>query len=367
MNIAVNMTRFRAGKMGGIEPFVTNLIEEMARTSDHHFYLFLPQHQKHLLRIEGRNVKKIGMAMDDSVDNLLRTWIGEWKMDYLFSPFFDSCPKGIDTPTFILVPDLQHQYFPEFFHPTERMKRDQTIIDAKKSGARIITISHFCKQTLIEKYGLHDSQLEVVYGDAPKEFHDQLRKQKLNRIRKKYNLPDVFGLYPANFWPHKNHPNLLKALNLLKQTAGPKISLVFTGYEQENFSYVKTIKKMVQELDLEDQVSFLGYLPKKEMPFLYHDADFLVYPSLFEGFGIPLVEAMRTDTPIAAANAGSIPEIVQSAALLFDPFDPNDIAEKMQQMMKETIRKSLIAKGKERAAYFSWEKSAQTLLQLFNR
>ncbi|MED1437616.1 glycosyltransferase family 1 protein [Aeribacillus composti] len=367
MKIAVNMIQFWSGKMGGMEQFAANLIEGMSRTSEHEFYLFLNEFQMHLFNIEGCNVKKLSVSMNNSTEKQLKTWIDQLNIDVLLCPLFTRFLKVVHIPVCVLIPDVQHEYFPEFFQQSEREKRNRDIKDALEHADRIITISDFSKRTIIEKFEVNKKEIDVIYGDAPKEFQQPIRKQKIERIKKKYQLPVEFGLYPANFWPHKNHLNLLKALSVAKKYHNYSISIVFTGYEKADLQQFDKIQSLVQKLQLDEQISFLGYVPKKDIPYMYHLASFLIYPSLFEGFGIPLVEAMKTGTPIAAANAGSIPEIVQSAGLLFNPYDPNDIADKLVKIMDVKIRKKVIAKGKVRSKNFSWDKSGQKLLEIFHQ
>jgi alpha-1,3-rhamnosyl/mannosyltransferase len=123
----------------------------------------------------------------------------------------------------------------------------------------------------------------------------------------------------------------------------------------------------IKEHDLEKQVRILGYVPQEDMPTLYANAAFMVFPSLYEGFGIPLVEAMKAQCPVVCSNRASVPEVVGEAALQFNPDDPKDIAEKMFKLLEPNVRKKLMQKGIERSTIFSWESCAKETLHVFQR
>ncbi|NER40342.1 glycosyltransferase family 4 protein [Bacillus megaterium NBRC 15308 = ATCC 14581] len=161
--------------------------------------------------------------------------------------------------------------------------------------------------------------------------------------------------------------NLLKALVILRDTYKVKKQLIFTGYKHAHIKNYKIIRNFITNEKLDNQVKILGYIPQEDMPYIYSNAHFLVYPSLFEGFGIPLIEAMRTNIPIVCSNAGSIPEIVEESALIFNPYDPENIAIKMLEISQTEKRKELIEKGKIQAQKFSWKNSAEQTLVLFHQ
>ena len=217
----------------------------------------------------------------------------------------------------------------------------------------------------MESLHIPENKIHSIHLDAAEIFNTSpdLGIQKM--IKAKYKLPDTYALYPASYNPHKNHHNLLKALVILRNKYKKKIPLVLTGYIYKQNKLFPTITKFLNEHSLREQVKFLGYIPEQAMPYIYHNASFLVFPSLFEGFGIPLVEAMKTGTPIICSDRGSIPEIVDDAALFIDPESPEDIALKMLNALESATRTDLINKCKKRAKAFSWEKTAKETLNVF--
>jgi glycosyltransferase involved in cell wall biosynthesis len=173
-----------------------------------------------------------------------------------------------------------------------------------------------------------------------------------------------FVIYPANHWMHKNHDTLLRALQWLKEEKGLKIDAVFTGYDVPN-GYPLTQK--AAEYGLSEQVYQVGYVTVEELAYLYSRAKMLVFPSLFEGFGIPLVEAIAAGCPVVAANATSLPEIGADAAAYFDPSSPESIGMAIERVWgDEALRQRLIQRGWRRALDFSSTKLAQTHRAVFD-
>ena len=164
-------------------------------------------------------------------------------------------------------------------------------------------------------------------------------------------MPNDFILYPANFWKHKNHDALLQALRLLARERNLTIDLVLTGHQVPD-GY--PVEAKAAEYGIADQVQVLGYVSAAELAYLYRRARMLVFPSCFEGFGIPLVEAMAVGCPIAAADTTSIPEVAGQAALLFDPASPLAIAAAIARLWQdEKLRQELAAAGRREATRFS--------------
>ncbi|MCP4630376.1 MAG: glycosyltransferase family 4 protein, partial [bacterium] len=181
-------------------------------------------------------------------------------------------------------------------------------------------------------------------------------------VKNKYHLPESFIFYPANTWPHKNHVTLIKALESYYSCYGAPPDLVLTGYESDAHGDVSAA---IRNSVIKDKIHFLGYIDKDHMPAIYKNASCLVFPSMYEGFGIPLVEAMRTDCPIIAANNTAIPEIAGDAAIYFDTMDEVELSVCIKYIMSDDrLRAALIANGRKQARLFSFEKSVRKTLEV---
>lgn len=187
---------------------------------------------------------------------------------------------------------------------------------------------------------------------------------KLSAFRERYGLPVRYVVYPANFWPHKNHLRLLQAWQQLRdEVALADYKLALCGAKERGHNAILT---WLAQLSLADTVVLLGYLPAADMPLLYAAASLMVFPSLFEGFGLPILEAMAAGCPVACSNTTSLPEIAGDAAIYFNPLDPSAIAQSIFALLSnEDLRRAFIARGLSRASKFSWEECAKQTLAVY--
>jgi glycosyltransferase involved in cell wall biosynthesis len=187
----------------------------------------------------------------------------------------------------------------------------------------------------------------------------------LKKIVHKFRLPLSFSFYPAQTWEHKNHLRLLEALALLRDRNGLEIHLVCTGKQND---FWRIIKKRVYELRLQNQVHFLGFVDATELRALYHLAQFVIHPSLFEGGGLPILEGFREGAPVACSNVTSLPEYAGDAALYFDPTSVESIADALCRMTTDVdLRESLRQRGVARVRQFTWERTAKTYRALYRK
>ena len=184
-----------------------------------------------------------------------------------------------------------------------------------------------------------------------------------------YELPEQYMLYPANTWPHKNHLRLVKAYYFLKTKYNIKTKLIFTGAKKGTQA---NIENYIKKNHLDDDVIYLGYIKQEDMPYIFANAKLIVFPSLFEGFGIPVIEAMRVGVPVACSNSTSLPEIAEDAAVYFNPYSIKDIANKIYSLINnKELRDTLLLKGNIRIQNFSWIKCADETItaikKLYNK
>lgn len=367
MRIGVNLLNLSQDKFGGVQQYLQHLLAYLADGREPvELYLFLDAPHKDVFPEDQPKIMKVilknGLAEPSDVFKA----INRYQVDLWFCPLHRSYLPHIPVPTVVTIHDVLHTSFPEFV-PGGLHSNNQYYKKYAPSFNAVITVSRFSKKGIADHLPIPARNIHTIYPDAPKIFRDLPNEELKAKIKGKYRLPDDYAFYPASYNPHKNHLNLLKALLLVRDKHHIRIPLVLTGYFHRNNKCYRRVDLFLKDHDLLNQVKILGYIPPEHMPYLYYHSRFLVFPSLYEGFGFPLVEAMHTQTPIVCSEGGSIPEITGGAALLFNPREPEDIASKMLQVLNPQTRKMLIQKGKERAKVFSWEKNAHETLKVFRR
>lgn len=264
----------------------------------------------------------------------------------------------------VQIPDIQHEFYPQFFSAAALEERRRLFAAAVRSADHICTISEFSRTTIIEKLGVPPERITAVPLAAEPIFRPQPRPEDLE-VTARYHLePGSFLLFPGHTWWHKNHKTAISALKLLKTKYGLTVPLVCTGGPREAHD---ALCRQIRENGLEMQVRFLGYCPRDEMPALYRQAACLVFPSLFEGFGMPVLEAMASGCPVVCSDTSSLPEVAGDAALLVAPEDPEGLADAVRQVLVDRdLRSDLRRRGLARARMFSWRRFAlETLAILY--
>lgn len=300
--------------------------------------------------------------------NFLWYKLGWPKLDHFFKEKLDitHSPTPLILPThgkkIVTVYDL---FFMDSPHQVDRETRNTFVRGIKSSLQKadgVITISEFTKKQLLEKFSLDPNKIKVIYLGIQKDYWEDISADELEKIKGKYNLPQSFLLFVGTIEPRKNILNLLNALKIIHEKH-KKIPLVIVGRKGQDY---ENVLEKVRVLGLEDWVVFTGYIPEKELKGFYHLASLFVFPSLYEGFGLPLLEAMASGLPIVTSRKAALPEIAMDAALYFNPEEQEDIAEKILIGLKdETLRKQLIYKGKERVGDFNWRKTAEETLNFY--
>jgi glycosyltransferase involved in cell wall biosynthesis len=380
MRVGLNATSFSPGRMGGMETYFRNLVDRLQSHDHDNDYLLLCDKRfggEFLLanpafRMEYINYAKPSPAwfLRGVVRNVLNLDIlanrmNGVKADVIHHPFTVLTPPGIKTPSVLTFWDMQHEFFPTFFSRTELLKRQRLYRASAESATRIIVSAAFTKECLINRYGIDHEKIEVIYTGYGSEYRPVDDAGLLAEIRRKYALDRPFLFYPAATWPHKNHKRLLEAVRLLCDRYRFDGALVLTGIAMQAHSQ---IMDEISRLGLADQVKILGYLPSSDLPLLYNCARLMVFPSLFEGFGIPLVEAMACGCPVACAHATSFPEVVGAAGILFDPLDHESIAETIWSAWNDEGRLARMREsGIERVKLFNWDAAALKTMAVYKK
>jgi glycosyltransferase involved in cell wall biosynthesis len=380
MKIGLNATAFQPGKMGGMETYFRNLLISLQEVDNENDYsLLCDSHYIKELAITNPHFKAVpcnftkpslgwflrGVVRNATKFDILCPVMNRFDADVILHPFSYLNPLKTTTPSILTFHDMQHEFFPEYFSPYEKKIRKAFYRPSPARATRIIAISQHAKSCLVEKYGINSGKIDVIYNGYNPAFKILGDPAGLEEVRLKYGLDRPFMYYPAATWPHKNHKTLLAALKIMKERYRFDGQLVLTGIAMQ--AHDKILGEVVQ-LGLEDEVKVLGYLPYADLPHVYNLARLLVFPSRFEGFGIPPVEAMACGCPVACSNVTSIPEVVGNAGVYFDPLSAEDIAEKTWKLWTdETMRKGVIKAGLKRVKLFTWDEAARKTMNVFQK
>jgi glycosyltransferase involved in cell wall biosynthesis len=263
----------------------------------------------------------------------------------------------------VTVMDLGYLYYPQTYRRLSRLHLDGSTRWNARRARRLVAISGATRDDLVSCYGVDPAKVTVVYpgvegmgrvGDA----------EELRGVQARHGLPPFYLLYVGTLHPRKNLVRLVRAFGLLlgswPSTAGVPPALVLGG--KKGWLYDEIFAE-VRRLGLEGRVLFPGYVPQVDLPALISGASAFVFPSLFEGFGFPILEAMACDVPVVCSRASCLPEVAGDAALLVDPQDEADLAGAMARVLHdEALRTALVARGRNRAAWFTWERCARETL-----
>jgi glycosyltransferase involved in cell wall biosynthesis len=260
--------------------------------------------------------------------------------------------------------DLQHVHLPEFFSDAERERRDRTYRTFSAQAALVVVATKWVKADLNTQFGIAMERIAVVNPAPALEAYAAPTLVDEARITERLELPERYVFYPAQTWGHKNHERLFEALALLRDR-GMNVPLVCSGHRNERYA---DLLRYATDLGLDGQVRFLGHVTPTEIQVLYRKATALVFPSLYEGWGLPILEAFASGLAVACSNVTSLPELVGDAALVFDPLEPMGIASAVERLWTDdALRAELVERGRARGAQFSWDRTARLMRAHYRR
>lgn len=288
------------------------------------------------------------------------------KPDIIFSPTHyipRFCPKGIKRVVTIF--DLSFLRFPQMFTKKDLWQLKNWTKLSAQNADHIITISKNSKKDICKQYKLPKEKITVAYPGYEKDnFKNQISKIKVEEIKKKYKLGDNYIIYIGTIQPRKN---LIRLIEAFARIEGPELLIVgkTRGEGKQGWMY-EDILKTPQKLGIKERVKFLGFVPTGDLPYLLSGSKAFIQPSLYEGFGIPVVEAMACGVPVIVSNISSLPEVVGKAGLLVDPYSEDQIEQAMRVILTDgKLRQKYAKAGFKQARKFSWDKMAKTVLNVF--
>jgi glycosyltransferase involved in cell wall biosynthesis len=365
MRIAVNTRLLLKGKLEGIGWFTYQTLERIVRDHPEHEFVFFFDRPFDPMFVFAPNVKAVVVHPQARHPVLFYLWF-EWsipfmlrkhKIDLFLSP--DSYMSlRTKVPTCLVIHDLAFEHYPEHFVLSHRLYwRHYSPLFARKAK-RIATVSTFSKNDISTCYSIPPDKIDVVYNGAHDEYKP-LSPDEREAVKNQYADGCEYFVFAGALHPRKNIVNLLKAFVIFKKRQRTNMKLVIAGRPAWKY---EEVEQMRTEMPFKEDVKWVGYMNVDELSKVIGGAYALVYASLFEGFGIPILEALQCDVPAIVSNTSSMPEVAGDAALLVDPSDPGDIADKMHQIYKdEALRNRLIVNAREQVKKFDWNSSAKKL------
>ncbi len=272
-------------------------------------------------------------------------------------------PRQISIPWLVTIYDLSFMKFPQSFNALNRIYLKYAVRDSLRRADRAIAISESTKRDLVSLFGVSPNKVCTIHCGVDAAFKPAPDSTDVAQLRARYSLPEKFILYLGTIEPRKNIVRLLRAFARARRDARLPHRLVMVGARGWKYAQVD---RVIEGEGIEGQVIFTGYAPQEELVSWYRAADLFVYPSLYEGFGLPPLEAMACGTPVVTSNASSLPEVVGDAALMVNPDDERSLAEAIIRALTDrTLRQDMIARGITQAKKFSWERTARETTALY--
>lgn len=367
MRIAVNTRFLLPGKLEGLGWYTHELLRRMVAGHPEDTFIFIFDRPFHPDFIYGKNVIPVVAPPRARHPLAWLTWF-DWSVpraltrysaDVFFSPdtYLSLCSK---VPAVMTVHDLIPLQYPRQVRWWARAYYRWFIPRFLRRADHLVAVSGFTRHEIIKK-GIDPAKITVVYNGCREGFQPLPEAEK-QRVRLQFSEGQAYFFYTGAIHPRKNIPRLLRAFDLFKAKSGAPVKLLLAG----RFAWqTGEVKSACDQARYRQDIHFLGYVPETDLTRLMASALALTYLSIHEGFGLPLLEAMNTGTPVLTANSSCLPEIAGDAALLVDPYSEADIAAGIERLYRDAgLRSTLVANGRRRRAHFSWDTAAEQLYNL---
>ena len=370
MRIAVNTRHLLTDRLEGVGIVTDEVMKRITAShpDDQFFYYFDRPFDKRF--IHGENVVGKSYPPVTRLPILIRYWLNhpvrkhavKEKANVFFSPD-GFIPLGMGIPKVSMVHDVAYLRYPEHLQPRIRAFYKKWMPRYLAYTDHIITVSEFSKSELIAGYNIHPDKISVVHNGVT-ETYKPLNNEQKRFMRERYAKGHPFFLYLGAIHPRKNVLTLVRAFEKFKSDHPSDHQLVLAGRASW---HTEDVFKSISQSPCKASIHLPGYIPTAEATMLVGSAEAMIYPSLYEGFGLPLVEAMSCGVPVICSNVSSLPEVAGNAALLFQPHDIIELAHQMMRISREdALRNELIGLGHERTSHFSWDKAARNIYEILS-
>lgn len=357
-------------KGGGVFEYTSRLVKSLRERGDHTYHVWANQYQRlaEPATMTDSMTRWPNKAIHASIRFADKPRIDRFspKRPDLFwapNPHFVSLSPNI--PLVLTVHDLSYERYPEFFSAKRRLwHRAINPRSLSKRAAAIIAVSRHTKRDLIELYDIPEERIHVTHEGCDETYFERADSEKLRELKRRLALPEHFILHVGTLEPRKNHQTLITAFESLKRNPRYRdLGLVLAGPRGwKNADILNAVHKSPERAS----IKLLGFVNPSDKPLLYQTSMLFVFPSFYEGFGLPPLEAMASGTPVVASFASSLGEIVGDAGLLIDPYRPADLADALESLLESpSLRATYAHKGRLQAQKFSWDNCAQKTAEVF--
>src|SRR5438876_10613122 len=369
MRIAIDIRKINEF---GVGTYIWNLVRNLAGIDDRNDYLLVGSHRNfHELGPLPPNFKQLYQPEEDGFwrnNVLIPLALKRQHVDVLHVPHHEA-PFLASSNLVVTIHDCVHLLFPQEdsskVHNYRRYLRTKRVVEKAK---HVLAVSRSTKDDLINIFELRESKISVVHNALDERFAFTHVLDERKRVLERYQLKDPFVLYSGRIRPHKNLHRLIEAFAVLKSELVDNeryknLKLIIIGDELSKHQYLRLT---VIRSGAQQDVRFFGFVPYPILRVFYQSAELFAFPSLYEGFGLPPLEAMANRTPVLASNTSSLPEVLADAAVLVNPENVFDIARGMKLILSDDVlRQKLIQKGLEQVAKFSWKLAAEKVLEMY--
>jgi glycosyltransferase involved in cell wall biosynthesis len=371
VKLAIDLRGLHSGKISGVENYIINILERLVSLDRVNNYMlfenaYRPKDYQHLKFVNAQVIQRrwpnklFNASLKLFGRPLFEQYFGDF--DCLFLPNVNFFAASPNKKLVVTIHDLSPLIAPEFYNWKRRLWH--RLVNFEKTLRRadhIIAVSEYTKSDIVRLLGISPDKISVIYpGIDQTLFKPDLPVDGLREVRNLYGLPGEFILFLNTLEPRKNLVNFIKAYEKIDSTA----ALIIGG--KVGWKY-KEIFATINASPKRRSIKYLGYIPEEHKPYLIRLANVVGFPSFYEGFGFPALEALSVGVPVLASQITSLPETVNQAALLVDPYNIDDMAQGLDLLLHDaSLRQNLINKGFEQAQKFKWETAAEKLLAVFN-
>ena len=351
----------------GIGTYIRNLLRHLARIDRENEYVLLCQESDMgVAATLGENFRAVLEPADNYsiAEQIHVPWVlMREKPDVYHAPHY-VLPVAVRSRSVVTIHDCIHLMFPQYLPNRAAYAYARGAMwSAARRSDRILTVSEASKRDILHFFNVPPDKISVVYNAIDERIWEEPPPEDIARVRERFQLDQRFVLYAGTIKPHKNLVRLIEAFAQLRKGEFEELKLLIIGDE---ISKLPALRRAVHSYKLHKHVRFLGFLPDETLAALYRLASLFVFPSLYEGFGLPPLEAMASGTPVVTSNVSSLPEVAGDAAVLVDPYDVSSIVEGMRRVLSDSaLANELRRKGLIRARDFSWARSVARTHEIY--